>query len=520
MAGGALFSRILAFGRDAALAWLLGNSWIADCFLAAFRVPNFFRRLFAEGAVALAFVPVFTRQGARSMSFSRCALFSLTAIFTALALAAFFFAKPLYIALAPGFVSKPESLSLGAELLKLCLWYLPLAAAAAVLSGIWLGLGEYRRPAVSSACFNIGMLGVIFVLYCMGVSGGGPGSELFTVRWLALGVLLGGASQLISQIPGLYGKGFRFFGRLAPFSEGCRNFLRRAPSIFVGSGGQQLAVLAATLLASFLAEGSVAALYFAERLFELPLGLVGVAVGLAALPDLSVSGAELAGSRKEAPEESAKLLADFNRTLGEGLALAWVFSLPAAVGLAVLAAPVVELLFGHGAFGPQAVEITGRVLTVYALGLPAASLCRPLLSALSALNGERLGMYATLGGLFCTVVAGAWLSSLYGVEGVAWGVVCGTWLNMLLLGFFMSSALRRFGGKFAPLAFPRAFLFASLLSMVMGLGLYLALPRLASFSLFFRLALLIPAAGGLYLAGCLILLRLGILRLKGSITTP
>ena len=439
LAAGILASRILGFARDMLLAHLLGSG--ADPFLVAFRVPNFFRRLLAEGSLGMAHGAavsrrLLTRGSAAALKLSRSVclrLFLLSLPFTALLA---LFSPSLTFLLAPGLAS--PALEKSALLLRLCLPYLPLCAVSAIAFAHASASGNFRPQAWSPLLLN-----------CLSLFAGGvallptteaPNAPVFfgpqasgAELLLCLGIVCGGLAQA--------GLGLRVLGRselpeatsteTRPVAGGISDrevgaLLRSLPASALGAAPQQIHLLAGTVLASFLAPGGISALYFAERLFELPLGLAGVAVGLSSLHHLSTQAA-------------GNDMRGFCGTLSGSLRLSAFFCFPAAAGLYVLALPLADLLFGYGSFSPEQVICTASALRVYALGLPAMCAARPLLAAAHALGLERVPLRTaclSLGILVPVSLTGMFLAGRTpsgAVAGLAFGLTAGAWVNTFLL---------------------------------------------------------------------------------------
>lgn len=398
LAAGVLVSRLLGFVRDLFLAFLLGPG--ADAFLVAFRLPNVFRRLLAEGSLGMAYGAMVSRLIARDgpdagAAFARSVSLRLflgsVPVIALLALAS----APLVLALAPGL---PDDLAAhSARLLRLCLPYLPLCLVSAIVCAHAAASGDFRPQARASAVFNIVFLLSGLAAWLLFARDGTEVSANRTEYLLCAGVVCAGIAQVclgLRTLPGLCwpgpgrsGPGGTIWpgkesgGRLwsllwhdirnAPPGTGL--LLRALPAGVLGAAPHQLHILAGTILASFLFPGGISALYFAERLVELPLGLFGAAAGLAALPRLAVLAA---GREYDA----------FSQGLCSAISLGAFFSLPAAAGLFALALPLAKSLFGHGAYDVASVSAIAAVLRGYALGLPALCASRPLLAALNALD--------------------------------------------------------------------------------------------------------------------------------------
>jgi putative peptidoglycan lipid II flippase len=355
-----LVSRGFGFVRDMLLAALLGAGPVADAFFVALRFPNLFRSLFAEGAFSAAFVPIFvdmlTRGGrAKAIVFAEQTLAVLTTALLAFVLL-MEAAMPLAIvALAPGFVGGP-SFHLAVEFSRLTFPYLLFISLTSLQGGVLNGLGRFAAPAATPILLNLSLITALL----------GTGPLMPTMgHALAWGVVAAGILQFLWLMGscGKEGVWLRMpWPRLTPE---VRRLLRRALPVAFGAGVYQVNVMAGTVLASLLPGGSVSYLFYADRLSQLPYGIIGVAVSTALLPLLS---------RQLRTGENSAAIHSQNRALEFAIFL----MLPAAAALMVLADPIIDVLFRRGAFGPAEVRQTAAALQAFALGLPALMLVKSL----------------------------------------------------------------------------------------------------------------------------------------------
>lgn len=347
-----LLSRLLGFVRDAVIANLFGAGAAADAFFVAFRIPNFFRRLFAEGAFSQAFVPVLAEYKVqRSHPEVKLLVDRVAGAMLAILAPATVFcmlAAPLFVLVfAPGFMGVAEKFDAASAMLRITFPYLLLISLAALGGAVLNTYGRYAAPALTPVFLNLAMIASALLL--------APRLEQ-PVMALAWGVLLGGVLQCLFQLPFLAALGLLPRPRSARHDPGVGRILSlMTPAVF-GVSVAQINLLVDTLIASFLATGSVSWLYYSDRLVEFPLGLFGVAIATVVLPALAHHHA---GAGDEA----------FSHTLDWGLRLLLVMVAPCAAGLAVLAAPAICTLFQYGEMTGHDVEMAGRSLTAYALGL-------------------------------------------------------------------------------------------------------------------------------------------------------
>ena len=356
-----MLSRVLGLVRDVVIATLLGAGQGADAFFVAFKIPNFMRRLFAEGAFNQAFVPVLseysttrTREEIRELLNAVCgSLAAVLALITALAIVA---APWLTWVFAPGFARDPDKLALTTDMLRLTFPYLLLISLTAFAGSVLNTWNRFAVPAFTPVLLNLSLIGAALVLTPM------MSEPAMALAW---GVLIAGAAQLLFQVPFLVRLGLmpRPWPNFA--HEGVRRILRlMAPALF-GVSVSQINLLLDTILASLLAAGSVSWLYYSDRLVELPLGVFGVAIGTVILPALSRRHAEASTEH-------------FSQMLDWALRAVLLLGLPAALALALLAEPLLITLFHYGAMTDNDIVMAAMSLRAYALGLVAFMLIKVL----------------------------------------------------------------------------------------------------------------------------------------------
>ena len=358
-------SRILGLGREAAIANRFGASAAYDAFLIAFFVPHLLRSLLAEGALSTAFVPIYTRlmvggkdeapgtalDGAALLRrdadrFASNVLSLLLVLFPVIVAAGILLA-PYYVPfLASGF--SPDKMALAVTLTRVVFPFLALIGFAAVFMGILNAHHRFFAASFAPVWFNVGMIvGVLVVA---------PRFPDQPILGLALGVLIGGAGQLASQLPALRGLGFRPRFQLLPLHPAIAELGRRVAPAVLALAVAQVNLLVDNKIASHLPDGGISALQYAMRLFQLPLGVFAVSIATALLPRLSAARAR---------GETGRV----SRYLRDGYAATALVLLPAMAGLLVIGRDVIRLLFEHGSFGPEAAARTAAALSAYVLGL-------------------------------------------------------------------------------------------------------------------------------------------------------
>jgi putative peptidoglycan lipid II flippase len=358
--GNTLLSRILGFLRDLVVARLFGADAATDAFFVAFRIPNVLRRLFAEGAFSLALVPVLTeykehRDRRALAAFVDEAAGTLAVALLLLTAIGILTAPMLVLLFAPGFAQDPSQWGLASEMLRITFPYVLFISLTAFAGGILNTYERFGVPAFTPVLLNLSLIGCAIYL--------APLMER-PILALAWGVLIAGIAQLAFQLPFLSRLGLLPRLRFNPRHPGVRRILRLMGPAVVGSSAGQINLLMGTVIASFLATGSISWLYYSDRLLEFPLGVLGAALGTVILPRLS--------QRHAAGDPEA-----FSGTIDWALRWVLLIGLPAAVGLGVLAGPIVATLFHSegtpggtgGAFGAQEVHMTSLSLAAYAGGL-------------------------------------------------------------------------------------------------------------------------------------------------------
>ncbi len=349
-----LMSRIMGYVRDMVMAGFFGSGLITDAFIAAFRLPNLLRRLFAEGSLVVSFVPVFTdyltnNGEEEAFELAGSAFRVLSIILVVLSIAGVMCAPYIIQVLAPGF-DVPEKYELAVQLTRIVFPYAFFICLVALSMGILNALGHFAAPALAPVFLNV------FMIAAMAIAGYCTDDPVKQVNALAWGVLAGGSAQLGLQIPFLIKKGFRFWKRTVFFHPGLKKVGKMMLPSVLGAGVYQINILAGTIIASLLVEGSISWLYYADRIFQFPLGLFAISMGTAILPSLS---------RQAAQND----LAGLKNTFSYGLRLIFFISLPAAAGLIVIREPIVSLLFERWAFTHTDVIHTADALLYYAAGL-------------------------------------------------------------------------------------------------------------------------------------------------------
>jgi len=427
-----LASRVLGLVRDQLFAALVGaNAW-SDAFVAAFRIPNLLRDLFAEGALSSAFVPAFaeTRQNRGAFEAFRLANLVIGLILLvvgALVLLGVLLAGPLVSWVAPGFEGDQARLTV--ELTRLMMPFLLLVSLAAAVMGMLNAQGRFTAPALAPALFNVASIGVGAGLWWAGLD-----ARRAVIGW-SLGTLLGGLVQLLAQLPSLSATGFRLRPRLAGAwrDPGVRRIAGLMGVAVVGLSATQVNIVVNTIFASQEAR-AVTWLNFAFRLMQFPLGVFGVAVA-------TVAGAGVA------QKAAARDLPAVRETVGQAMRLVAFLNVPSATGLMVLASPIVAVIFEHGRFGGEDTQGTAQALVFYALGLYCYSGVKVLAPAFYALDQARIPLWGSVLGMTSNVALNVWLHPVLGYRGVALGTSLAAAANFGVLAVAWQVRQGGFGEK-------------------------------------------------------------------------
>lgn len=451
------FSRILGFIRDMVIAKFFGTAFYAQAFVVAFRIPNLLRDLIGEGAVNSAFVPVFSEYVAKDegkIEFWRLANTVLNLVLgflMILTLLGILFAPVIVRLIAPGFIHEPEKLNITVSLSRYLFPYIILIGLSACFMGILNSLKDFSSSAFGPCLLNLSMI------ICVVVFRG-------NIVALASGVLIGGILQLSIQIPGLLRKGLRLEQKLScKHPEVKRIGWLLLPRVF-GTSIYQLNIFVDTILASLssiVGEGAVAALYYANRIFQFPLAIFGLALAQAALPTMSVQVAK-------------NDIGELKKTLEFSLGSIFFINLPAAVGLIILCEPITKILFERGEFSAYSTKITSLVLFYYCFGLVFYGGVKILVSAFYSLKDTLTPVKTAAFCLVVNIVFNLILMWPLKVGGLALATSISGASNFCILFFILRKRLGKLNEKLLFTSVFKTF-FASLL---MGLFLILTLPKL------------------------------------------
>ena len=447
-----LISRILGYVRDILIAIFLGTGFFADVFFVAFRLPNTFRRLFAEGTFNAAFIPSYAGELAKNKlkadNFAKDIFSLLFIILLFLVLMAEIFMPQLIFLIAPGFYKDPEKLKLAVDLSRITFPFLLFISLASFFSAILNSYNKFAAAAAAPIILNIILIGSLFTSKWLNLS---------EVVSLSYAVSIAGFLQLLILLffvrknfkPVLYLK-IKFDKKIKFF------FSKLLPSIF-SSGVTQINILIGTIIASFQA-GAVSYLYYADRIYQINLAVAGIAVGTVMLPELS----------KYIKIKDSKRIDDLQN---RALELCLFLSIPASTALVLASEEIITSLFGYGSFDYKSVTNTSIALTFFAFGVPAFSILKIFSNLFFARNDTKTPFYLSVFSVTINVTISLTLFSRLGFVIIPIATSISSWINVFMHFYFIKKRnLYNFDSKFI-YKFPRIILS----TVVMGLVLYLLL---------------------------------------------
>jgi putative peptidoglycan lipid II flippase len=454
-----LLSRILGYIRDAVIAWYFGAGHSSDAFIAAFRIPNLLRKLFGEGAIGNAFIPVLTdyltEDGKdEGLHLARSALFVMSILLVVLSIFGILLAPMIVKVIAPGFFDSPGKIPLTITLTRIMFPYIFFIGLVALCMGILNVFGHFAAPALAPVLLNLAMIcSVIFI--CPYLSN--------PVMGLAIGVILGGVLQLGLQLPFMIRKGLILRPKGKFFHPGLKKIGALMPPIILGGAVYQVNVLVGGLLGSLLKEGSVSYLYFADRLVQFPLGIFAIAAATAVLPSLS----------RQAARNDLDALKD---TFGYAVRLIIFLTIPSMLGLIILREPIVALLFQRGEFSSLATQLTAQALLYYAMGLGAFSAVKIVAATFFALKDTRTPMIMAVISIVANIVLGIILMRPLAHGGLALATSLASILNLGLLVHALRSKLGSLGWRSIMRSAYRTLLSAGFMGVVVWGGVFVFIP--------------------------------------------
>jgi putative peptidoglycan lipid II flippase len=410
-----LLSRATGFFRDVLLGSVLGAGLIADAFVVAFRLPNHFRAIFGEGAFNAAYVPCYAKlletKGHESARTFSSEIFTLLLISQILLLIFAWAFMPFFIdLLAPGFREDPEKFALAVSLTRITFPYLLFITLVTLQSGTLNALGRFAAAAFAPVLLNLVMIACLALAFLFPNAG-------YAASW---GVTISGVAQFILVFWAVRRAGALESLMRPEFTADVKRFFRILGPAVIGSAGVQIALFADTIIASLLPTGGPSSIYYADRIYQLPIGVIGIAAGTVLLPEMS---------RRHAAGDSAGAFSAQNRTLGLSLILA----APFFIAFIMIPDMIMRGIFLRGAFTEEAVEASASVLQAYGFGLIAIVLIRSAVASFQSRGDTKTPMYISLFAVAINVALKIVLFKPYGAAGLAMATAVGAWLNFLLL---------------------------------------------------------------------------------------
>ena len=483
-------SRVLGFVRDILVGYTLGTGAVAEAFFIAQRFPNLFRTLFAEGAFNSAFVPLFSRklqaEGEDAAHLFAREVFAVMLVwitlFTGFAIAAM---PWLIYVIAPGFKGSAEKIALATSLTQVCFPYLLFMTLTALQGGVLNSMHKFSAAAAAPILLNVVMILSNAVAWFLNT-----GNTPMTGYIFALGITISGVAQYALLAMACRNAGMPLIPMWPRLTPGVKKVIAKAIPGIISGGAMQINLVLGTIIASNIG-GAVAYLYYADRLYQLPLGIIGVAIGVVLLPSLSKS--LRAG-------DDAGALATSNRAIEFSLFL----TLPAAAALMVIAGPILQTMFEHGEFKSADTRAVAPALIAYAAGLPAYSLTKVFQPGFYAREDTRTPMIFALVSVLVNVSLSFILSYFIGHVGIALAATAAAWTNAAQL-YFRLRALGHFAvDRSLRIKLPLMLLSTAVMAMALfDLNLYFGSNFAASASRFsgiWSLALLIGVGGLSYFA--------------------
>jgi putative peptidoglycan lipid II flippase len=413
--GWTLLSRITGFARDIVMAAVLGAGGLMDVFTVAFRLPNHFRAIFGEGAFNSAFVPAYTRistqSGGQAASIFQGRILSLLILSQVILLAiALLFTPAVIRLLAPGFAADPQKFAFAVEVTRITFPYLLLITLVTLWSGVLNASGRFAAAAAAPILLNLSLLAFVQMAFLFKTPAHAAGWGVF-----AAGVLEAVLLAIAAKRAGLLVMPLR-----PRLDDEVKTFFKAFLPAVIGSAGVQIAMFADTILATLLPEGSASALYYADRIYQLPLGVIAIAAGTVLLPTMS---------KRIAADDFAGAYDAQNRTL----ALTLLLAAPFWVATIVMPELIIRGVFQRGAFNESAVREASQVLAAYGVGLIAAVSIRSVVASFHARGDTRTPMLVSLGAVAINVGLKFALVGQHGVMGLALATALGATLNLALL---------------------------------------------------------------------------------------
>jgi putative peptidoglycan lipid II flippase len=447
-----LLSRVFGFIRDIVIAAFFGAGLHSDAFIAAFRIPNLLRRLFAEGTLVIAFVPVFTRSLEKdgkdeAFHLARSAMLVLFFILSIITILGIIFSPYIVEMIAYGFTDRPDQYELTVLLTRIMFPYALLICLVALCMGILNTLGHFAAPALAPVLLNIAMISTVLIVSCF------TSDTTIRIIGLSIGVLVGGILQLVLQVPYLVREGFVFFRKTIFIHPGLKRIGKLMLPAVLGAGVYQINMVIGTFLASLLPTGSISYLYYADRLVQFPLGIFAIAIATAVLPSLS---------RHAANEDMEGL----KSTFAYSFKLILYIMLPSIAGLIVLREPIISLLFERGKFDSYAVLMTSQALLYYSSGIWATAAVSIVVRVFYALNDSKTPVTIAIISILANILISVILMGPMKHGGLALATSIASTINLVMLLYMLRKKLGALGWRNILFSTGRSVILSTIMGLV------------------------------------------------------
>ena len=432
VSAGTTISRIFGYIRDMLVAYMFGAGMFADAFYAAFRIPNLIRRMLGEGSFSAAFIPVFSEylhtktktETQKLINVVFTLLFIVLFVITALGM---FFSPLLVKIIAYGFTSDPEKLQLTIELTRLMFPFLLFICLAAMLLALLNTLSSFFIPAIAPA--NLSFAEIIYILALAPLLS--PGNQ---IKGLAISVIFGGLGHFLMQYPTLRNLGWKLSFDFHFNHPGIKKIIFLMIPSIIGISVDQINTFVDTICASFLGNGAITALYYSNRLMQLPLAIFGLAMATVSLPMMSKSVA-------------TKNLEELKETLNFSIRVSIIALLPATIGLMAIGLPIIQILFERGRFDTFASVLTNKALFYYVVGLPAFAITKIFANTFFSFQDTKTPVKIAFVVMFAHVILCLALMRPLGVGGLALATSLCAYMNVFMLFYKLKKKIGKIGAK-------------------------------------------------------------------------
>ena len=451
VSAGTTVSRVFGYIRDMLVAYMFGAGMFADAFYAAFRIPNLIRRMLGEGSFSAAFIPVFseylhTKTKSETQKLINVVFTLLFLVLLVITILGMFFSPLLVKIIAYGFTSDPEKLALTIELTRLMFPFLLFICLAAMLLALLNTLNSFFIPAIAPA--NLSFAEIIYILALAPLLS--PGNQ---IKGLAISVIFGGLGHFLMQYPTLRNLGWHLHFDFHFNHPGIKKIIFLMIPSIIGISVDQINTFVDTICASFLGNGAITALYYSNRLMQLPLAIFGLAMATVSLPMMSKSVA-------------TKNIEELKETLNFSIRISIIALLPATIGLMAIGLPIIQVLFERGKFDTLASLLTNKALFYYVLGLPAFAITKIFANTFFSFQDTKTPVKIAFIVMFVHVILCVALMKPLGVGGLALATSACAYMNVFMLFYKLKQRIGRIGAKKILISSIKALIASTLMGIV------------------------------------------------------